>query len=292
MEIVGERISINIAILLPSFILILYVVPHILGVVYLVPFFIISFLPLIKRFLPKNIADLVYPLSAIFILLLFLFNLLVLSHAVNVNRFTAIFVIPLTVETMITLSIAMSIAAAIEGVFSTSLAKTIAALSFSLLPLMDQVFVLYLVNVFGYTYLHAYFEAYTMQEVSLIALVFTGSTNIFGARFPPPLAAYSFPIDPVMLVSMIISIIGVLSYFVIVKEKKLRSEVISGLSSAVFTGGIIGLIVFYAVRITSSSGLELLVAAIALVVTMAYASRSSPDRLNKKRNKRKIKDDW
>ena len=292
MDATVERVTINTAILLPSLILIMYVVPHLLGVVYLAPFFLISFLPLIKRLFPKNIADLVYPLSIISVLMLFLFNLLVLSHIITTNRFTSFLLIPLTLETGITLSMAMSIAIAIEAIFSKSLAKTLAAFSFSLLPLMDQVFVLFLINVYGYSYSQAYMEAYTMQEISLIALVFSGSTNIFGAKFPPPLSVYSFPIDPVMLASMIISIVGVLSYFVVIRENKLRSQVISGLSSAVFMGSIMAFIVFYAVRITSSSGLELLVAAAALVVTMVYASRTSPDRLNKKRNKAKMKDDW
>ena len=83
-----------------------------------------------------------------------------------------------------------------------------------------------------------------------------------------------------------------MAYFVIVKENKLKGEVLSGIASALVLGGVLGVIVFYLVQITAGSGFDLFVAALALVVTLVYAARSSPERKARKKGTPKLKNNW
>lgn len=287
-----KMLPVNIAIMLPSIVLALYVVPHILGVVYIVPFILLSFLPLVKRLLPQQFAANLYPIVAIFVLLVILLNLLMTLKLVQKDFLTSLLVIPLTTETAITLTMALSVAAILEGVFSRTLARSIGYQTFSLLPLLDQVFVLYLMHTSSYTYLQAYYAAYSQQVFSLMALLVTGSTNIFGTKYPPPLSEYNFTIDPVMLVAMIISLAAIMLYFIVIRESKLRSEVFSGVATALLAGGIIGFGVFYAIQLATPSGFELFVASLAIIITVLYAARSSPERKARKKGAPKQKPDW
>lgn len=287
-----KMIPINVAIMLPSIVLSIYVIPHLLGVVYVAPFIILSILPIIRKFLPEAFARNLYPVVAIVVLLIILLNIMLAGNLIASDWFLRLFVIPLNIQTAITLTMALSLASVFEGIFSKSLSKSIGYQTFSLLPLLDQVFVLYLMQKFSYTYLQAYYEAYSQQLISLIALMVTGSTNIFGQKFPPPLSEYSFPIDSVMLVALIISLAAIMAYFVIVKENKHKGEVLSGIASALVLGGLLGMVVFYFIQIASGSGFELFVAALALVVTIIYAARSSPERKSRKNGISRFKNNW
>lgn len=291
-EDIYKMMPVNAAIMLPSIVLAVYVIPHLLGVVYIVPFFVLGFLPVIRRFSPDYIGRNLYPAVAIFVLLLILLNLLLAIGTVPHNGFDSFLVIPLNIETAITLTMALSVASVLEGIFSKSLARSIGYMTFSLLPLLDQVFVLYLMHQFDYGYVQAYYSAYTQQLMSLLALVVTGSTNIFGTNFAPPLSRYSFPIDPVMLASMIVSLAAVLFYFIFVRETRLRGEVFSGVASALMLGGILGFVVFYVIRLATPSGYQLFIAALALVITVLYAGRSTPERKARKKGSRKPGNDW
>ncbi len=286
-----KMIPINFAIMLPSIVLAIYVIPNIIGVVYLAPFIILSILPLVRKIIPEPFGRNFYPLVAVVVLLLILLNLVLAANLVATNWFFNLLIIPLNIETAITLTMALSVASVLEGIFSSSLARSIGFQTFSLLPLLDQVFVLYLMQQYSYTYLQAYYEAYSQQIISLIALVVTGSTNIFGQKFPPPLSEYSFPIDPLMLAALIISLIAIMAYFVIIKENKLKGEVLGGIASALVLGGVLGMIVFYLVQITTGYGYELFVAAVALVATLIYAARSSPERKARKNSAHRAKND-
>lgn len=287
-----KMIPVNAAIMLPSIVLSLYVVPHIIGVVYAIPFFILGFLPIIRRFSPDYIGRNLYPGVAIFVLLLILLNLLFAIGTVPLNSWDSFLVIPLNIETAITLTMALSVASVLEGIFSKSLARSIGYMTFSLLPLLDQVFVLFLMKQFGYGYVQAYYSAYTQQLMSMLALVVTGSTNIFGTNYAPPLSKYNFPIDPVMLVAMIVSLVAIMFYFIFIRETKLRGEVFAGVSSALLLGGLLGFAVFYMVQLATPSGFELFVASLALVVTLLYAARSTPERKARKKGARKMGNDW
>ena len=287
-----RMIPVNAAIMLPSIILALYVVPHLFGVVYLAPFIVLGFLPIIRRFSPDYIGRNLYPTVAIVVLLVILLNILISISFVPLNAWDNFLVVPLNVETAITLTMALSVASVLEGIFSRSLARSIGYMTFSLLPLLDQVFVLYLMQQFGYGYIQAYYSAYSQQLMSLLALIVTGSTNIFGTDFAPPLSRYNFPIDPIMLVAMIISLAAILFYFIFIRETKLRGEVFAGVASALLLGGLLGFAVFYMVQITTPSGFELFVAALALIITGIYAARSTPERKARKKGTHKITNDW
>ncbi len=287
-----KMIPINVAIMLPSIVLSIYVIPHLLGIVYVAPFLVLSILPIIKKFLPEAFARNLYPVVAIIVLLIILLNIMLAGNLIPSDWFLRLFVIPLNIQTAITLTMALSLASVFEGIFSKSLSKSIGYQTFSLLPLLDQVFVLYLMQQYSYTYLQAYYEAYSQQLISIIALMVTGSTNIFGQKFPPPLSEYSFPIDPVMLAALIISLVAIMAYFVIVKESKHKGEVLSGIASALVLGGLLGMVVFYFIQIASGSGFELFVAALALVVTIIYAARSSPEKKSRKSGITRFKNNW
>lgn len=292
MEVGSKVIPVNFAIMLPSIALALYVMPHVVGVLYIAPFIILIALPVVKRLIPQPYSSNLYQLVAIVVLLIILLNILIASGNVPKNGFTSLFTIPLTLGTMITLSMALGIGAIFEGILSNSLPKVIGLLTFSLLPLLDQIFVLFLIHEYGYPYTTAYLDAYSQQLFSLIALVVTGSTNIFGTKYPPPLSRYAFPIDPVMLVVMIISLAAIMFYFVAIRETKLRNEVLSGVASALLVGAMLGFVVFYLIQITESSGFELFVASMAVIITLIYAGRSSPERKARKKGALKQKNDW
>lgn len=287
-----KMIPLNTAIMLPSIVLALYVVPHIIGVVYSVPFFVLGFLPIVRRFSPDYIGRNLYPTVVILVLLLILLNLLISIGTVQLNAYDSFLVIPLNIETAITLTMALSVASILEGIFSKSLARSIGYMTFSLMPLLDQVFVLYLMNQYGYGYVQAYYSAYTQQLMSLLALIVTGSTNIFGTNFAPPLSKYSFPIDPVMLVAMIISLAAILLYFILIRETKLRGEVFSGVANALLLGGILGFAAFYAIQVAEQYGYQLFIASLALIIAIIYAARSTPERKARKKSGNKLKNDW
>lgn len=287
-----KMIPVNAAIMLPSIVLALYVIPHIIGVVYAVPFFILGFLPVLRRFSPDYVGRNLYPAVVIFVLMLILLNLLLALGTVPLNMFDSFLVIPLNLETAITLTMALSVASVLEGIFSKSLARSIGYMTFSLMPLLDQVFVLYLMNQFSYGYVQAYYSAYTQQLMSLLALVVTGSTNIFGTNYAPPLSKYSFPIDPVMLAAMIVSLSAILLYFILIRETKLRGEVFAGVANALLLGGLLGFGAFYAIRIATQYGYQLFVASLTLIIALLYATRSTPERKARKKSGSKLKNDW
>lgn len=287
-----KMIPVNIAIMLPSIVLAIYVIPYLTGVVFIVPFIVISLLPIVKNLSPQPYSSHIYPISAIIILLIILLNLMIAVGLVAQDSITLFFKIPLTIQTPITLTMAVSIAAILEGIFSKRLARSIGYMTFSLLPLLDQVFVLFLMQKYSIPYISAYFQAYSQQIFALLALLVTGSTNIMGNKYPPPLSEYNFPIDPVMLVAMIISLGAIMFYFVVIRETKLRNEVLGGVASALLLGGIIGFVVFYLVQITTASGFELFVAALALLVTLIYAGTTSPERRARKKSGQRTKSDW
>lgn len=287
-----KMIPVNAAIMLPSIVLSIYVLPYLYGVIFLVPFVILSLLPIVKKLAPQPYSFYVYPVAAISVLLIILLNLLVATGLVHKSIFTNFFHIPLEIQTAITLTMALSIAAVLEGIFSRTLSRSIGYMTFSLLPLLDQVFVLYLMQQFGFGYITAYEQAYSQQIFSMLALIFTGSVNIMGHKYPPPLSEYNFPIDNVMLVAMIISLAAIMFYFVVIRETKLRNEVLGGVAYSLLLGGMIGFVVFYIVQITTPSGFELFAAALSLVITLVYAATTSPERRARKKNGAKARNDW
>ena len=299
------RMVINGLIMLPSIVLIIYVIPHLLGDVYLAPFIVLSLVPVMSIFVPSRFRSYVNPVVILIILMLILISLGVevgnsgspnlfsgFSSYIQSSRLLSHLVIPFTLRTFITFSMVISVTATIGGIKSGTIQRSISYLVLSLLPLLDQVFVLYLMARYSYSYAAAYTQAYEMQLVSWIALIFTGSTNIDGQRFPPPLQEYSFPVNPVMMVALIISLVAIISYFVFVQEKQFRSEALGGIGAAAVLGGIIAFIVFAVDQMVSSMGFQILAVAIAVFITAIYVVRSSPERKMKKLGKLPRTDKW
>lgn len=295
----------NFGIMLPAVILIFYVIPHLTGEIYMVPFLLLIAVPVVSIFVPGRFRGMVNPAVILAILLLILMSLAVLvgnstsgtfltsfSSYVEKNRILKNLVIPFNLKTGITFSMVISVAAAMGGIKSKSLNRAISYLVLSLLPLLDQVFVLYLMQIYNYSYSNAYLQAYEMQLLSWIALIFTGSTNIDGQSFPPPLQKYNFPIDPVMMVALIVSLISVIAYFILTQDRQLRASAVAGIGSAVLLGGVIAFLVFAIDQLLSGMGFQILVVAIAVLATALYAVRSSPERKLKKQGKLPKEDKW
>ncbi len=299
------RTFVNTCIMLPAIVLIIYVIPHLLGDVYLAPFVVLSLVPVISVFVPSRFRAYVNPLVILIILMLILLSLAVetgnigspnsfsgFSSYVESSRLWSHLVIPFTLRTFITFSMVIAVTATIGGIKSGTVQRSISYLVLSMIPLMDQVFVLFLMAKYSYSYAAAYMQAYEMQLVSWIALVFTGSTNIDGQSFPPPLQEFSFPINPVMMVALIISLVAIISYFVMVQEKQFRSEALGGIGVAVILGGIIAFVVFAVDQMVSSMGFQILAVALAVFITAIYVVRSSPERKMKKLGKLPKIDKW
>ncbi len=295
----------NFGIMLPAVILIFYVIPHLAGEIYIVPFAILISVPVVSVFVPRRFRTMVNPAVILAILLVILLSLAVLagrsttgtfltplSNYVEKNRLLKYLVIPFNLKTGITFSMVISVTAAMGGIKSRTLNRAVSYLVLSLLPLLDQVFVLYLMQIYNYSYSSAYLQAYEMQLLSWIALIFTGSTNIDGQSFPPPLQKYNFPVDPAMMISLIVSLISIIAYFILTQDRQLRPSALAGIGSAVLLGGILAFLVFAIDQLVSGMGFQILVVAIAVLATAIYAVRSAPERKLKKQGKLPREDRW
>lgn len=299
------RTAMNFGIMLPAVLLIFYVIPHLTGEIYIFPFAALIAVPIVSIFVPRRFRPMVNPAVILAILLVILFSLAVLagestsgtfltqfSNYVEKNRLLRYFVIPFNLKTGITFSMVISVTAAMGGIKSRTLSRAISYLVLSLLPLLDQVFVLYLMQIYNYSYSNAYLQAYEMQLLSWIALIFTGSTNIDGQSFPPPLQKYSFPIDPAMMISLILSLVSIITYFILTQDRQLRPSALAGIGSAVLLGGVLAFLVFAIDQLVSGFGFQILAVAIAVLATALYAVRSTPERKLKKQGKLPREDKW
>lgn len=275
----------NTMVLLPSIVLLFYVLPELVHVIYVVPFAVITALPVIKRFLPQKYRGDVYMLALLVIAILVLVTLFLDLRLLPDTPFVSVFRIPLDTQTFITLFISVSSVSVIEGILAKNVNRAVSALFVSILPLLDQVFTVFLVTQ-GLSYFAALSEAYSYQFISILALIFTGSTNIDGVKFPPPLSTFQSPLNNFVLVAMIIAIIGFILYFIIVADQKHRAETVSLMSAPIFMGALIGVLTFSAIVVLESVNLQLLGGAVAVMVTLIYMSRSSPDRRRKRKRKK------
>ncbi|MCL4438932.1 MAG: hypothetical protein M1616_06180 [Candidatus Thermoplasmatota archaeon] len=275
----------NTMVLLPSIVLFFYVFPELVHVIDVVPFAVITALPIIKRFLPKKHQEDVYLLALLVIAILVLVSFLVDLNLIADSRFVSLFRIPLDTQTFITLFISVSSVSVIEGILARNVNRAVSALFVSILPLLDQVFTVFLMTQ-GLSYFAALSEAYSYQFISILALIFTGSTNIDGVKFPPPLSTFQSPLNSFVLVAMIIAIIGFILYFILVVDDRHRSETVSLMSAPIFVGAVIGVITFAAIVILESVNLQLLGGAVAVMATLIYMSRSSPERRRKRQKKK------
>ena len=285
MRLENSKYGLNFMILLPSIVLFFYVIPELYKVLYLVPFTILSLLPIIKRLLPTRFRKGFYYYVATVVLALILVTLLVKIAIIPLAWYDRDFQIPLTEQTFLTIFLSISTASIIEGVLSESLNRAISSLFVSILPLMDQVFAVFLTTN-GLSYFSALEEAYSYQFIAILALVFTGSTNIDGNSFPPPLSTFQSPLNNFVLVALIISILGFILYFILVKETKHRSETVSMISMPIFAGAVVGAITFFVIVELESLNLQLLGGSVAILATVIYIARSSPERRRARRLKR------
>ncbi|MFG1449496.1 MAG: hypothetical protein AAE983_02490 [Thermoplasmataceae archaeon] len=275
----------NTMVLLPSIVLLFYVLPELVHVIYVVPFAVITALPVIKRFLPQKHQEDVYLLTILVIAILVVVSLLLELGLLPDTSFVRLFRIPLDTQTFITLFLSISSVSVIEGILAKNVNRAISALFVSILPLLDQVFTVFLVTQ-GLSYFSALSEAYSYQFISILALIFTGSTNIDGVKFPPPLSTFQSPLNSFVLVAMIVAIIGFILYFIIVVDQKHRAETVSLMSAPIFMGALIGVVTFAAIVILESVNLQLFGGAVAVMATLIYMSRSSPDRRRKRQKKK------
>ncbi|MCL4341122.1 MAG: hypothetical protein M1431_03390 [Candidatus Thermoplasmatota archaeon] len=285
MRLENSKYVLNFMILLPSIVLFFYVIPELYLVLYLVPFIILSLMPIIKRLIPSRFRKGFYYYVATVVLVLVLLTLLVKISVLPLVWYDRYFMIPLTEQTFLTIFISISTASIIEGILSESLNRAVSSLFVSILPLLDQVFAVFLTTN-GLSYFSALGEAYSYQFISILALVFTGSTNIDGNSFPPPLSTFQSPLNNFVLVAMIISIIGFILYFILIKETKHRSEAVSLISMPILAGAVIGVITFLAIVELESLNLQLLGGSVAILATVIYMARSSPERRRSRRLKR------
>ena len=280
-----SKYILNTMVMLPPIVLFFYVFPELSHILYLVPFAIFTALPVVKRLLPVRHRDALYPAVLMVVLIVLLVSILRALNFIPYTWYDGIFVVPLTINTFITLFISLSSATVIEGILAANVNRAISALFVSILPLLDQVFAVFLVTQ-GLTYPSALSEAYSYQFIAILALVFTGSTNIDGNLFPPPLSTFQSPLNEFVLIAMILAILGFILYFIIIRTDRHRSEIVSLISPAIFMGAIIGAVTFSAIVILESVNLQLLGGSVAILATVIYIARSSPERRRKRMRKK------
>ncbi|MEM0157908.1 MAG: hypothetical protein QW812_00155 [Thermoplasmataceae archaeon] len=280
------RYVINVSVMLPAIVLLSYIAGEMIRVVAIAPFVILCSLPVVKRILPKQYGSNFYGVVIIVILLLLLLAIAVQVRLMQIPAFFGFLLVPLTETTFLTLGFAWTVGIIIEGLLSPNIRRTLSYLLVSMLPLLDQVYVVYLMNEFGYNYTQALTEAYFQQAASFLLLVFAGSTNADGYNFPPPLSTINIPLNVAVLITLILAVLGFVVYFILESEKHTRSEAISQLAFSLFLGALLALVTFVFIEIAQGVSLDLLVSALAVVGALIAIRRTSPER-HEKRRKRK-----
>ncbi|HLH86463.1 MAG TPA: hypothetical protein VKU79_06345 [Thermoplasmataceae archaeon] len=281
-----SRYGINVLVMLPALVLLSYIAGEMFRVVSMASFLILSSLPVIKRLLPKQYRGNFYPLVILAVLLLILLSIMTTAGIITVPRELSFLIVPLTETTFLTLGFAWTVAIILEGLLSPNIRRTISYLLVSMLPLLDQVFVIYLMNQFGYSYQEALTEAYFQQAASFLLLLFAGSTNADGYNFPPPLSTINIPLNNVVLITLILAVIGFMVYFILESEKPSRSEATSQIAYSLFLGALLALVTFLFIKIAQPASLDLFVAALAVLGTLIAIRRSSPERYERRLRKR------
>ncbi len=264
----ARQMAMNALILSPSLLVIIYVFPRLISQIYVVLFFIIAIIPFIKHFSPIYVGKYVYPVAIIVATLIFINSILVTYHVSTQFIILSRLVIPLDLKTAISAVFGIGVIFVIEGLFARKVHLSLGYLFLSLGTFLDQLAIFHVMTYSGYSYLAAASSVYINEVESIITLITSGY------QVALPLSVIRFKIDPYMLITFSIAIVGFIVSFLLVKEVD-RSERMNGLPYPIIIGALIGFAVFIGAEVMSELGLQIFVVAIAITLMALLIRRST-----------------
>ena len=272
MDVSVKQIPSNILIMLPSLLLIFYLLSMIIPLIYLSMFIFISILPFIKHFSPTYVSKRFYPAAIIISALLFLNSALVEFNVIHRYPILSSLVIPLNITTAITFDLGLGVLFIVEGLLAKRVHVALGFLFLSLATFLDQLAIFRTMEYSGIPYIYAALKIYLDEGIAIITLITSGYQTTL------PLANMHFSIDFYMFLAFLVSAIGSVSYFLVVKDED-RSARLNELALAVITGSLIGFVIFVTVNEFSRYGLQIFVVAVAITAIILLI-RSSTRKLD------------
>lgn len=275
-----KRIPVSLLIISPAILLIFYIVPKIAAFLYISLLVIIVAIPFVKHMTPKKISGYVYPAAALAGALIFLNTVLTDANVIAPIFLIGRIRIPLTITTYITFFFSLGVIFAVEGIFARRIHGSITYLFLSLGTFLDQLAIAHTMTFTGASYFSAAFSVYYSEALALYTLI------INGYQLALPLADTHFNIDPALLVTFALVVVGFIASFLIEKDED-RTVRANSLPYPVIAGALIGLVVFVAVDIMSRFGLQIFAVSVAILLMIILVRRSSrsADNLAKKKMK-------
>ena len=272
MDVDVKQIPSNILIMLPSLLLVFYLLSMIIPLIYLSMFIVISILPFIKHLSPTYVSKYLYPVAIIISALLLLNSALLEFNVIHRYPILSSLVIPLNITTAITFDLGLGVLFIVEGSLAKRLHVALGFLFLSLATFLDQLAIFRTMEYSGIPYIYAALKIYLDEGIAIITLITSGYQTTL------PLADMHFSIDFYMFLAFLVSAIGSVSYFLVVKDED-RSARLNELALAVITGSLIGFVVFVAVNEFSRYGLQIFVVAVAITAIILLI-RSSTRKLD------------
>lgn len=275
-----KRIPISLLIISPAILLIFYIVPKIATSIYISLLLIIVAIPFVKHMTPRKISGFVYPVAALAGAVIFLNTVLTDANVIAPIFLIGRIRIPLTITTYITFFFSLGVIFAVEGIFARRIHGSITYLFLSLGTFLDQLAIAHTMTFTGASYFNAAFSVYYSEALALYTLI------ISGYQLALPLADTHFSIDPALLVTFALVVVGFIASFLIEKDED-RTVRANSLPYPVIAGALIGLVVFVAVDIMSRFGLQIFAVSVAILLMIILVRRSSKsaDNLAKKKVK-------
>ncbi len=261
----------NILILSPVIYSFYYVQSNVISYVMYPINWIIFAIPVIKNVIPKY-GKFVYPLSFLFT---FTYFFLVFLHLIVVKNYLILqyFNAPITnltyVENLVfTFFTSLPFIFIVEGAFSMKLQRILSYLVIGMADLLDMVVAIQMNSLLGGNIITSFTYANALFGMNIYTLFF------FGYEFISIIFHVSTAFNNALDIAFIISIIGVISYFFFVSEGRKRVHM-DGIAYGFLYGGMITVIVSYAIGFASGSFEELMIIAIAILVSLIWLRRSS-----------------
>jgi hypothetical protein len=276
----AKRIPVNVLIISPAILLIFYVVPKIDTSLYISMLAIIIAIPFIKHLTPMKISRFVYPVALISGSLIFLNTSLTATGIISPIFLIGRIKIPLTLTTAITFFFSLGIIFAVEGIFAKRIQGSITYLFLSLGTFLDQLAIAHTMTYTGVSYFSAASSVYLREALAMYTLILNGY------QLALPLADTHFRIDPYLLVTFALVVVGFIASFLIEKDED-RSVRANSLPYPVIAGALIGVAVFVAVDVLSRYGLQIFGVSVAILVMIIAVRKSSKSADNLAKRKMK-----
>jgi len=258
----------------PAIFIFIYAFPYFYGNINLAVMVLIAIVPLVKFAVPKRYTSSVYPVALIIALLLLLATLF---YLINPSRYyyLEIFTIPLALSTFFAIDFAFAFIFILEGLLSKRSSRMIGYLFLSLGTMLYELSIIAAMHEFSLTFMNALSLVFSLEILSYYELF------IYGYQKFLPMANFQIQINPELLVLFIISTIAII-FSVYFRENGHRRERLGDLGYSLFTGSVVGTLLFAIYDYFSYTQYQLSIIGFAILATFIAISRTSRKEKNMK----------